>query len=75
MMDLVRVTLGLAVLSFVVADYAAVHILWMRNLPMPFNVNPMALFLWGLLGFIVVAPIMLAAVWCVREQSAFAGNE
>ena len=74
-MDLLWFTSILALISFGVIDYAAVRLIWVSNLPMPFNVNPTAFLLWGLLGFIVIAPIMLAAIWRMREQSALAGDE
>ena len=74
-MDLFGITSVLALISFGVIDYAALRLLWVSTLPMPFNVNPTAFLLWGLLGFIVVAPVMLAAIWQMREQSALADNE
>ena len=74
-MELFGITSVLALISFGVIDYAALRLLWVSKLPMPFNVNPTAFLLWGLLGFIVVAPVMLAAIWQMREQSALADNE
>lgn len=74
-MDLLWISIALASIAFGVTDYAAIRILWLKELPMPFNLNPWAVALWGLLAFMATAPFVLASLWKRREQSDSVTNE